>query len=273
MQEAYSSLAAADEEAGRQQGAQGETTGSSSPDSPGVAHPDILSNISSSSSSNSSSPRDGRGTLAGERARRRVARAARRLGVEMELDIDLRDSPERQAQREAEVETLLSGEAPPARRSDEGVGIEGYGSNARGQMGDNESGELASSHRRASSNAVDVESTSVAFSSTVRGEKAGDDEEEEEEEAAFWTSPEGFRHVLVTGAFLGLSYAIAMAVGDLGVLLEVGGGMSDDICCRGSCRNIPRVPDLLLFSFLVSCSDFNLDACGLLAAPSLSLSA
>lgn len=43
----------------------------------------------------------------------------------------------------------------------------------------------------------------------------------EKEDQCFWTTPEGFRHILVTGVFLGLSYAIAMAVDDLGVLLEV----------------------------------------------------
>lgn len=40
-------------------------------------------------------------------------------------------------------------------------------------------------------------------------------------EKSFWSSAEGFRHTLVTGVFLVLSYAIAMAVNDLGVILEV----------------------------------------------------
>ena len=44
----------------------------------------------------------------------------------------------------------------------------------------------------------------------------------EKEKEAFWTSPDGFRHLLVTAVFLGLSYAIAMTLDDLGVLLEVG---------------------------------------------------
>ncbi|CAM9231757.1 unnamed protein product [Ectocarpus sp. 4 AP-2014] len=46
---------------------------------------------------------------------------------------------------------------------------------------------------------------------------------EGEGEAAFWTSPDGFRHIVVTAAFLALSYTIAMAVNDLGVILEVVG--------------------------------------------------
>lgn len=48
-------------------------------------------------------------------------------------------------------------------------------------------------------------------------EEGGDKEKE-----SFWTSPDGFRHLLVTAVFLGLSYAIAMTLDDLGVILEVG---------------------------------------------------
>lgn len=222
MQEAYASLATADEEGGRQQGTQVESSASSSPDSPGRTHPDILSNISSSSSSsNSSSPRDGRGgapLAGGERGRRRVAGGARRIGVG--VDTIGQESPERQAQREAELETLLSGAAPPVGRPDEAVVVDGSVSHGRGSLGEIGAGEWAGS------GTVDVESTDVAaLSSTARGEKAGGEEEDaKDEEEAFWTTRDGFRHVLVTGAFLGLSYAIAMAVGDLGVLLEVGGG-------------------------------------------------
>lgn len=229
MQEAYSSLATADEERGRQPGTQAESSTSSAPDSPGrSSHPDILSNTSSSSSSNSSSPRENSG-LGGapsggaERGRRRVAGGARRIGVG--VDAVGQESPERQARqarREAELETLLSGAAPPVGRLDEAAGrSDGSGSEGRGMLGESGAGE------RASSDAVDVESMDVsAFSSTDRGEKAGGEEENEVEDEAFWTTRDGFRHVLVTGAFLGLSYAIAMAVGDLGALLEVGGGHS-----------------------------------------------
>ncbi|CAN0365210.1 unnamed protein product, partial [Ascophyllum nodosum] len=46
-------------------------------------------------------------------------------------------------------------------------------------------------------------------------EEGGDKEKE-----SFWTSPDGFRHLLVTAVFLGLSYAIAMTLDDLGVILE-----------------------------------------------------
>lgn len=248
MQEAYSAVATADEEGGggRLQGTQVESTASSSPDSPGRGHPDILSNISSSSSSNSSSPRDGRGgaILGGERGRRRVVSGSRRIGVvDTDVDTSRQDSTERQEQQEAELASLLSDVARSARQSDEAVGIDGPASNGRGSLGDSEAGE------RASSDAVDVESTDAAFPSTGRGEKAGDGQEEEEE--AFWTSPDGFRHVLVTGAFLGLSYAIAMAVGDLGVLLEVGGGYVR--CCLFVCLAVGGgVPRLLVWLMLQS---------------------
>lgn len=70
--------------------------------------------------------------------------------------------------------------------------------------------------------AADIESAGRGrpFPRTVcsAGQAAG----EAEGEAAFWTSPEGFRHIVVTAAFLALSYTIAMAVNDLGVILEVG---------------------------------------------------
>lgn len=48
------------------------------------------------------------------------------------------------------------------------------------------------------------------------------DEKQEQEDRAFWTSRDGFRHTLVTAVFLGLSYAIAISLDDLGVILEVG---------------------------------------------------
>ena len=48
-------------------------------------------------------------------------------------------------------------------------------------------------------------------------EERGDKEKE-----SFWTSPDGFRHLLVTAVFLGLSYAIAMTLDEPGVILEVG---------------------------------------------------
>lgn len=40
---------------------------------------------------------------------------------------------------------------------------------------------------------------------------------------SFWSSPEGARHIAVTAAILWLSYAIAMTVADLGLVLEVRG--------------------------------------------------
>ncbi|CAN0134476.1 unnamed protein product [Ectocarpus sp. 8 AP-2014] len=71
--------------------------------------------------------------------------------------------------------------------------------------------------------AADIESAGRGrtFPRTVcsAGQAAG----EGEGETAFWTSPEGFRHIVVTAAFLALSYTIAMAVNDLGVILEVVG--------------------------------------------------
>lgn len=48
------------------------------------------------------------------------------------------------------------------------------------------------------------------------------EKQRQEEGKAFWTSRDGFRHILVTAVFLGLSYAIAITLDDLGVILEVG---------------------------------------------------
>lgn len=110
---------------------------------------------------------------------------------------------------------LLSEGADTAAAADEEAGL-----------GGGDGGHLAwrRNHRQGSGggDAADVESVGAGrpFPRTVcsAGQAAG----EEEEETAFWTSQEGFRHIVVTGVFLALSYTIAMAVNDLGVILEVG---------------------------------------------------
>lgn len=269
MKEAYSALATSDAEGGRQQGTQVASSVSLTPDSPLASggassriHPDIVSNISSSSSSsssNGSSSGDGRAgaSLGGERGRRRVVGGGKRVGAD--IDGGRQESPQRQAQREAELETLLSDAAPPARQLGGDVGVDIPGSNRRSGPGDSELGVSASAYPRASGSIVDVESTDGAFSSAGRDEKA---DEEEQAEEAFWTSPEGFRHVLVTGAFLGLSYTIAMAVGDLGVLLEVRarqacrlGGRFAETHAESTYAYIPHTPVVVSYVvFLFGCA-------------------
>lgn len=107
------------------------------------------------------------------------------------------------------LSALQSGDLSVGVLSDDAQGSLG-GGGGRGQHPGERAGGVDKTEEALSG---PVQNISVGASGGVADERGG-------EEEAFWTSLAGFRHVCVTAMFLGLSYAIAMAVDDLGVLLE-----------------------------------------------------
>lgn len=230
MHEAYSSLAVGEEaaESGTQRSA---TTVPST--HRGIGSSGSLSSGDSDSSSGggeapsrSSSP----GTIAGKGGREGRGKGEgapsgrRRVGGG--TGDRLLASPEREAQREAELEILLSG-GPPARHSETASSLSDALSR-EGTIGGGHGGGEGLQHLREgpSAGSVDEDSTDRMLPGTVGiglVEKEQHQEGEKEDGESFWATTEGFRHVLVTGVFLGLSYVIAMSLDDLGVLLEVSG--------------------------------------------------
>ncbi|CAN0348346.1 unnamed protein product [Ectocarpus fasciculatus] len=256
MQEAYSSLATADDGDGTEKDTAEDSispslrrhrnNASGPPEHPPLSSSGSVvvdSNTTASPDNNSLGSRDGGvspSSEGGQRGRRRLLGGGEAIGGQTSAqggggedgDNTRFESPEGEEDARrgtAEAEPRFSGVEDREMRGEllsEGAAAApdeeaGFGGEDGDRVGWRRHHHLGSSGGDA---AADVESTGGRgrpFPGTVcsAGQAAGDGEEE----ASFWTSPEGVRHIVVTGVFLALSYSIAMAVNDLGVILEVVG--------------------------------------------------